>query len=598
MARQWHRLPGLLSPTIVLTLLIACLFLLRLPIARMPFEFNVDESQLLAEAMKFAADPRPWNSVDTCGPLNSWIITVFLLLGFKLGYVLAHMLASVLVCLQVLVAYLTLRRLKSDADAGVGALLMVLLYGLSTKLDLLHYSTELLPTLLAMVGFYLFIVWLHEISERRRIGIQLGCLYLGGLALGSAPWGKLQALPITGALGILFLTAVFYAPRGRTGLKQKAVESVVFLCGGLSTTGAILGVSAAFGSLPDFWYSYIRAPLNFVGSLSLITCFVNLLRLLLMSPIHQLLLVAILGIALLDGAVPNVSVRRLLKGNAWAYGGVAAYAGAALFTATRSSYGWLHHGTFLVPPMTYIAALLIHGGASKFVEARAANSSMKRPIPSLLGPGLLALLVLGVYSAYAIRYVQLISTVGQNSGARSEMHLDSLRHPDPNSNKVAAAAHRVWEFLRLCIGPERWGPVEDGSQPIAAVVRDIEKQRPVNSISVWGWDPGIYVLTGIPPSTRDTITERAIDHDVLQEYFDTRYVNDLRANPPDLFIDAITKGGFMWLTWSESDGYESNAQLREFIDENYVLVRELTLAEGTKPIRFFARRAEPSRHEQ
>ena len=65
---------------------------------------------MLSQAMKFLVDPRPWIAVDlsTIGPLNSYFISVFLWIGFKPGLVLVHMVASLLVCLQVLVAYLTL----------------------------------------------------------------------------------------------------------------------------------------------------------------------------------------------------------------------------------------------------------------------------------------------------------------------------------------------------------------------------------------------------------------------------------------------------------------------------------------------------------
>jgi len=107
------RLP---SPAVVVALLVACVFLLRLPSALVPHELNVDESQMLSQAMKFLVDSRPWIAADTTtsGPLNSYLISVLLLMGFKPGFVLVHMLASVLVCLQVYVAYLTLRRLGSE----------------------------------------------------------------------------------------------------------------------------------------------------------------------------------------------------------------------------------------------------------------------------------------------------------------------------------------------------------------------------------------------------------------------------------------------------------------------------------------------------
>ena len=71
---------------------------------------------MLSQAMKFLVDPRPWIAVDpdSSGPLNSYLISAFLFMGFKPGFVLVHMLASILICLQILMVYLTLRRLGSE----------------------------------------------------------------------------------------------------------------------------------------------------------------------------------------------------------------------------------------------------------------------------------------------------------------------------------------------------------------------------------------------------------------------------------------------------------------------------------------------------
>lgn len=125
------------------------------------------------------------------------------------------------------------------------------------------------------------------------------------------------------------------------------------------------------------------------------------------------------------------------------------------------------------------------------------------------------------------------------------------------------------------------------------MVEKLKTKLPVSSMAIWGWAPGVYVLTGIPPATRDAIGHFVISKGPLQGYFRKRFVNDLRGKMPDIFIDAVAPGPFMWY-WTDSDGYESDADLKSFIDENYVLVEELSFKVGTKvvakPVRFFARR--------
>lgn len=135
----------------------------------------------------------------------------------------------------------------------------------------------------------------------------------------------------------------------------------------------------------------------------------------------------------------------------------------------------------------------------------------------------------------------------------------------------------------------------DSNERIAGAVEKLKV--PVSSMAIWGWVPGVYVLTGIPPATRDAIGHFVISKGPLQGYFRKRFVNDLRSKVPDLFIDAVAPGAFMWY-WTQSDGYESDDELRSFVDANYVLVAELSFKVGTKvvakPVRFFARRGLPA----
>ena len=76
----------------------------------------------------------------------------------------------------------------------------------------------------------------------------------------------------------------------------------------------------------------------------------------------------------------------------------------------------------------------------------------------------------------------------------------------------------------------------------------------------------------------------------MQTYFRARFLVDLRQKPPDLFIDAFAPDAVGWPQWTEKDGYESDPQLRKFVEGSYVLVDELTLVKGAKPVRFFSRR--------
>jgi hypothetical protein len=72
----------------------------------------------------------------------------------------------------------------------------------------------------------------------------------------------------------------------------------------------------------------------------------------------------------------------------------------------------------------------------------------------------------------------------------------------------------------------------------------------------------------------------------MQGYFRSRFLGDLRAAMPDLFIDADAPGCF----WDDGGGYESDRELRTFIDDHYDLVADVPLVSGLKPVRIWRRR--------
>jgi len=462
---------------------------------------------------------------------------------------------------------------------------MVLLYGLSTHTDYLHYASELLPTLLLMMGFYIFLVWLDE-PARRRAGASLCLLFSGGLVLGAAPWCKLQAVPITGALGLVVLAAIFRGRGPSFSSSWRVKELIAFCAGAVLTACVMLAILAKSGAIKVFWYSYIRGNLGFAGSLSLTRSIRHFLLIFLNSPVHQLCLVASLGVGLQLYVSRSADILLLFKKRKWACRGLFVYAGAALFAVCRPRFFFPHYTFFLVPPMTYLAAVL---ASPEVADRTKSRQSPHRLISDLVRVLLLA--TIGLYVAYGVQYVRMIRAIRELSHSQPDWNpriariVPAVPKTGPNDRMA-----EVKQVLANFIGPPHWA-VGDSNEKIAAVVRDIQKTRPVRSLAIWGWAPGVYVLTGIPPATRDSVGHFFISEGPMQKYFRARFVGDLREKAPDLFIDAVAQGAFMWNgQWTENDGYESDPQLRKFIEDNYILVDELRLVRGAKPIRFFGLR--------
>jgi hypothetical protein len=226
------------------------------------------------------------------------------------------------------------------------------------------------------------------------------------------------------------------------------------------------------------------------------------------------------------------------------------YAGAAVLAVCRPSANLTHYRVFLFHPLTYLAVVLLPQDLSFVGQRRPRLPKMARAVIVAV-----ALMIVGTYVVNGVRYARFAA------GAIRE-----ISHPPRDSNRR-----------------------------IAAVIQSIRQSHPVRSLSIWGWAPGVYVVSGIPPSTRDIISHFAISDMPVRPCFRQRYLADLRSTMPDLFIDAVANGAFM-LSWDEyTDGYESYGELRRLIDANYVLVDRLPLEPGAKPVRFFARRDGNSR---
>jgi len=494
--------------------------------------------------MKFLQDPRPWKGIDptSSGPLNSYPISILLGMGFKPSYLMAHVLAAVLVSVQVLLSYLVFLRIGSKITALLGAISMVLFYGDTVSPDFLHYSSELFPALMLILGFYSFLVWSQDFPSRSESHQQL-LLFLGGLVLGMAPWFKIQAAPIAAVLGLVIFTATLFLGSRSLSLRQRTLQTIVLCSGALLPTVIMLAVLIACGSLRDFWNSYILENLFWAGPLTVKQLIDHCVYFFAQSHAQQLLNIFGFAFVLFLLSVLRSQAPWLpTAAHRWIFAGILAYTGAALFAVCRPAKIFDHHTQFLIFPVTCLAVTL----ASPNTDWPAGEQSRSRRLYTML----FSIIVLGglaVFSAYQAR----------------------------SSQSFYASNPRLKTNERL-----------------ADMVGVIQKTRSVKSLAIWGWTPGVYVLTGIPPATRDAVAALVITKSPLQPYFRSRFLADLRSSMPDLFIDSATPNAFMW-DWTKDDGYESDEELKKFIQDNYTLVAEVTLVRGARPVRYFAKRTAP-----
>lgn len=115
---------------------------------------------------------------------------------------------------------------------------------------------------------------------------------------------------------------------------------------------------------------------------------------------------------------------------------------------------------------------------------------------------------------------------------------------------------------------------------IAAIARHA---KPGERMAVWGWHPEYYVYTKTIMATRDAQTVRSQEASGYRPYFRARYLKDLKASMPVVFVDGVTPTSFRFDD-PKTQSHESFPELAAFIAEQYVL------KEKVEGVRIFVRK--------
>lgn len=111
--------------------------------------------------------------------------------------------------------------------------------------------------------------------------------------------------------------------------------------------------------------------------------------------------------------------------------------------------------------------------------------------------------------------------------------------------------------------------------PTREEVRAIARYaKPGDRMAVWAWRPEYYVKTKTIMATRDPGILALMEESRYREYFRQRFLSDLRAHPPPVFVDAVAPGAFLFDD-RVTQGIESFPQLDVFVREHYTQQEEV-----------------------
>lgn len=132
--------------------------------------------------------------------------------------------------------------------------------------------------------------------------------------------------------------------------------------------------------------------------------------------------------------------------------------------------------------------------------------------------------------------------------------------------------------------PSKGGPKSSASKQIAAMLRLIAPNG--GRMTVWGWVPSLHVLTGMTPGTRHVISDFVINPHPRRDHFRRSFLEDMRENPPEFFVDAVTPALYNW-EWNASHRVQSFPELAEFLNQRYVLFDQFFLNGEAEPVRVY-----------
>jgi hypothetical protein len=394
-----------------------------------------------------------------------------------------------------------------------------------------------------------------------------------GVLLSAAFFAKMQSVPIVAAQAGVALACVYAI--GHAGKIWRPV--LLFVGGGLPLPIANAVMCASAGVWGDFWTCYIRANssyadthASFVENLQGFIGFV-------VGPNEVLFfLFVVLAMAV---AFLGIRMRERLTSDQSAFAQLAVMASvtaAAILLSVRDrltiaaflsivaicaaiAYGVLLYkrGTFGDDPVRWFGALAMASMAAAWFSVYAAH----HPFVHYL----------------VLVFVPLSACVAWMLMRQPGIPLAALL-------VVLLVAYQsyLWSFQD-----------EHVFMNVAATIRAPEgdyirsQTSPDGRIFVWGWTVRPFLGSGHVPSTRDTNVSncfRAYNlmtmppvitltpaSKQISAYYVNRIVRDMRANPPELFIDAV--GPTSWfLRDPKYYGFEQFPEIAEFVKANYVFL--------------------------
>lgn len=483
------------------------LLLMRFPFIAYNKELEVDESQMLTQALSLTKYWQYWIDVDglTQGPLVSYLLILPSWFGRPFDYTSARLVGFVLLSLTLLFTYLTVNNLFA-APVSLAVFVPTAFFYMLVQGQFCELYNEYVVLCLLAITFWLFSILYDQ--PRPTYGVLLALGFVSGLV----PFAKLQGVPT--ALITLLFTALLILSKS----PEKIRSFLVLLAGGLCCPLLVLAFTLLNGSfdyflnfylIGNFQYSYggsiWQKTLNYPEFLQRSGQFSNLLI------SYGVLLAGALWFGIRSSF--RVNTRSFLV---W-FGLLHVLTG--FYEAIKSGYLFSHYQQFLIVPLALLSGALWDGLYAT------------RQVPVVKKRLILAGWVLACCLPYGIGKLVLFA--------------DSSR----------AVTIRLYDLCQ---------PIQ--VSPISKKI--LTYTRPGDDLTLWGWYPAYHLETQLSQATADNITFRVLMPGPQQKSHQARFLGDLKRHRPAVFVDLVNRHSF-WFLNPDVFGHEQVAPIKTYIQTNY-----------------------------
>jgi hypothetical protein len=401
-------------------------------------------------------------------------------------------------------------------------------------------------------------------------------VFLLGLLLCAAFFTKMQSIPIVAGMAAVTLARVY-----ATGHARKVWEpGALFIAGAapLMLLNTVLCVAA--GVWTDFWMSYIRANLTY-GNVEggFVTNLRRFIQYMLMPNEVRFFLFTVFAIGV---AFVVARMRRHMTSDHSTFVELSAVA-AAIAAAV------------VLPPLdrftiyAYLAVLLIYL-VPAFVVLRYIRGPIDADPLGWFGLLVLVSVAAALFSVYKphhsfVHYLLLLFLPLSTMVAWMLIRQSGTAFLTLTITFVVAYQSYLWSFQDDHVFKNAARVIRP---PEGRFIRSVT--HPGDQIFVWGWTVRPYLASGRVSATRDTNVSNCFrSYNLMTSppdffptpaskevaaYSEKRILHDLRANRPEVFIDAV--GPTSWfLTDRKYFGFEQFPEINAFVTANYRFVADI-----------------------